>query len=171
MPTLNPSQSYETILGKVKGYVPDFALDYSAQPASGQSFNEGALISLDADGNFEAGCGAADMPMFAINGTSDFDAQGDEGNVEGGGISALVATGGYEIYTTAYDTTETYAPNDKLTAGTGDNLGKVVPSAATYNDGVIVGVVSQGEPGTANTQYGQDLLYFWTCFIPAVSTS
>lgn len=171
MPTLNPSQSYETILHPVKGFDPDFALDYAAQPATDESFNEGSLISLDANGNFEAGCGSADMPMFAINGTSDFDAQGDDGNVEGGGISALVATGGYEIYTTAYDTSETYAPNDKLTAGTGDNLGDVVPSVTTYNDDVIVGVVSQGEKGTADTQYGQELLYFWTCFIPAVSTS
>lgn len=169
MPTLNPSQSYENQLKIVKGFVPNHALDYAAQPASGESFEEGTLVSLDASGNFIEGCDDAAMPMFAINGTSDFDAQGDTGNVEGGGIAAFVATGGFEIYTTAFDTTETYSPNDFLTAGTGDNVGKVVPSDTNYNDHIVLGVVSQGTPD--DTQYDQDLLYFWTCFLPAVKTT
>jgi hypothetical protein len=169
MPTLNPSQTYENLGFAVRGYVPNHALEYNADPATGQSFEAGTLVSLNASGNIIAGCAASAMPMIAINGTSDFDAAGDTGNIDGAGIGALVATGGYEVYTTAYDTGETYAPNQLLTAGTGANVGKVVPSPATYNDSVIVGCVSQGTP--TSTQYDQSLLFFWTMFIPAVSVS
>lgn len=169
MPTINPSQSYENILTPVKGFVPNYALDYTAPAADGESFEAGSLVSLNSDGEIIAGCADDAMPMFSINGTDDFDNRGDTGNIAGAGIGALVATGGFEVYTTAYDTAETYTPNTFLTAATGSDAGKVTVSPTSYNDRVICGCVSRGEP--SDTQYDQDLLYFWTMFIPKTEVS
>lgn len=174
MRPLNPTQDYENQVIAVKGYVPQYALDYTAEIADSEEFDEGALVSLNSDGKLEAGLASAGdyvaMPMFATQASDDLDVQHSDGNISGPGVTALVADGGFEIYTTAYDSAETYSPNTFLTAGTGDDAGLVTTAAANYNDDTIVGVVSQGTD-EGEDQYGQDILYFWTKFIPAVKTT
>jgi len=166
---LNPVQDYENRLIAVKGSVPGYDLDFNASLAADEEFAEGSLVSLNSDGEIVAGLASAGdyvaMPMFAIQGTDSFDVQGDEGNIEGGGVTALVATGGFEVYTTAYDDAVSYSINTFLTAATGDDAGLVTTAAANYNDDTIVGQVSQ-EP-REDDQYGQNILHFWTMFIPA----
>ena len=171
MPTKDPTQHFENILMEVRGYVPNHALEIVAPTASGEEFSAGSLVSLNSSGEIVAGCDDDAMPLFARNGTDDFDHSGDEGNIEGAGIAALVATGGFEVYTTAFDTSETYDPNTLLTAGQGDDTGLVAPSPANYNDRVIVGCVSRVPKCTSETQYGQNLLNLWTMFIPKVETT
>lgn len=165
--TLTPSQSYEHVLDVVGGYSGTHDLQFFAAPATGETFNEGALLYVDSDGNLAAGGGNTYMPMWAIGGVNDWDTNSDVGNISGGVVSAYVATGGYELFTTEYDSGETYAPNDLLTADT-VTAGYVTKSPTAYNTKVIVGCVSRG---TATEDYNQSVLYFWPMFIPTVKTS
>jgi len=172
MGTLSPTQMFQHSLNVVKG--PSFMhrLDKAAAPASGQtSINQGMLCSLDSTGAMIQGCVAGStanrpMPMWAIQGVNDFDANSDVGNTSGGMMSAVVATGGYEIETTEY-TAGSYNVNDLLTADTAGNLGNVVGATiAPYSTQHIVGVVSK--PVFTN-QDGYSVLSFWTVYLPAGS--
>jgi len=166
--TLTPSQDYDHLVHPKAGSDGMHDLQYHSSAASGQSFNRGALVSLDSSGNLVTGCGDHDMPMWAINATNDFDVNSDVGNIIDGQIGCWVAIGGYELFTTEYVTTETYAPNALLTAGLTTDLGKVKGAAAAYSNAVVVGCVSKG---VETDVYSQTILNFWPLFIPKVATS
>jgi len=150
-------------------------LDYSAAVAAvpGDIY-EGSLMSLvsaaGADqGKFTVGCpagtdGVYPMPIFALQGVNDFDANSDVGNISGGVMSGVVATGGFEIATTEFDAGGTYVPNalltpDTVTAGYVTDLG-----AAPYGALPVVGCVSK--PPAVNAD-GKSMLSFWTMFLPS----
>jgi hypothetical protein len=164
--TLVPAQNFDHLLDPVSGYDGMHDLQFHAEPAAGADFRRGSLVSLDASGKLVAGCGDADMPLWAINDTGDFDVASDVGNFSGGVVATFVATGGYELKTTEFVTTETYGPNDLLTAGTAGDVGLVTPSPALYGDAVIVGCVSKGQ---FEEVYGQQVVQFWPLFIPKIS--
>lgn len=166
--TLVPSQNFDHLLEVVSGKDGMHDLQFVAAPGTGEAFVKGSLVYVDpTTGTLKAGGGATYMPMWAITGVNDFDANGDVGNMAGGHVSAYVATGGYEIFTTEF-VAGVYAPNDLLTYATGDDAGKVKKSAALYSAAAVVGVVSSG---TATEMYNQSVLYFWPCFQPAVKLS
>jgi hypothetical protein len=163
---LTPSQSYDNVLNVISGYDGMHDLQYYAAPASGETFVRGSVCYLDSSGNLAAGGDDTAMPMWAITGVNDFDANGDTGNISGGVVSCYVATGGYEIFTTEYVTTDTYNPNTLLTVATGADAGKVKAAAASnWNDAVVCGCVSKG---TQTDVYNQSVLHFWPIFIPKV---
>jgi hypothetical protein len=164
---LTPSQNYDHVLNVVSGSDGMHDLQYYAAPASGETFVKGSLCYVDSSGNLAAGGGDNSMPMWAITGVNDFDANGDVGNISGGVVSCFVATGGYEIFTTEYDSDGTYNPNQLLTADT-STAGYVAAAAAAYSNAVVVGCVSKG---VQTDVYDQSVLYFWTMFIPKVVTS
>ena len=68
--------------------------------------------------------------------STDFDVVGDDGNLVGNGsgipkMSGLVAVSGLELESTEFDSTGSYAPNDKLTAGAPGDAGcSCAPSCA-----------------------------------------
>lgn len=100
-----------------------------------------------------------------------------------GKVMGLVATGGYELETTEFDTAQTYAPNDLLRAVTSDtdaNGGKLTNQNAATNQtftggtGVavwapnaasdsIVGVCSRGSYTNKNNR---PALAFWPVYLP-----
>jgi hypothetical protein len=164
--TLVPAQNFDHLLDPVSGYDGMHDLQFHAPPEDGADFRRGALVSLNAAGNIVAGCGAADMPLWSINDTGDFDVASDVGNFSGGIIATFVATGGYELKTTEFVDTDVYAPNDLLTAGTAGDVGLVGLSPALYGDAVIVGCVSKGQ---FEEVYGQHVLQFWPMFIPTIA--
>jgi hypothetical protein len=153
----------------VKGPSLMHRLDFAAAPKAGESINEGSLMSVDVDGLLIAGCpaGAAavrPMPVFAIQGIDDFDANSDEGNMSGGVMSGVVATGGFEISTTEFEGT-VFVPNQLLTAGS--TAGTVAAATVSpYGAEPIVGVVTKAPYVNAD---GKSVLTFWTTFIPAGS--
>lgn len=167
--TLNPAQMFDHILNVVKGPSLMHRLDKHAAPATGQSnIFQGALCSLNNSGQLVKGCGAGvganrPMPMFAIQNIDDFDANSDVGNISGGVMSAVVATGGFEIETTEY-VSASYNCNDLLTSGISANLGKVTKATAAYGDEPVVGVVSR--PVFANAD-SKNVLTLWTVYLPA----
>ena len=174
MGTLNPSQMFDHNLDVVKGHSLMHRLDFHAAPLAGEEINEGSLMSLDANGLFIAGCppGAAGaivvpMPIFALQGINDYDANSDIGNISGGVMSGIVATGGFEIATTEFDAGGTYAPNTLLVSDEGGTKGFVTEAAApAYGDETICGVVSK--PAAVNAD-GKSMLSFWTVYLPSAT--
>ena len=87
MGTLVPGQNFDHLLIVISGWDGMHDLQYAASFASGETFNRGALISLDSNGEYVAGLSTnAAMPLWAINATDDFDVNSDVGNVSATGI-------------------------------------------------------------------------------------
>jgi len=173
MGTLNPGQMFDHNLDVVKGPSLMHRLDFHAAPVADEAIKEGSLMSLDSAGKFIAGCppGAATitqpMPIFAIQGINDFDANSDIGNISGGVMSGVVATGGYELATTEFDAALTYAPNELLVSDEGGTKGWVTQAAAApYGAETIVGCVSK--PAAVNAD-GKNMLAFWSLFLPSAT--
>lgn len=165
--TITVTQNYAHLCEARSGSNGLHDLMYSAGVESGQSWNRGALCSLNASGNLIKGCSDSAMPLFAKTASADFDVAGERGTFVDAGPACFVGTGSFELYTTEYVTTDSYAPNTKLWPGTGNDSGKVQAADANYNDGNVVGCVSEGV--AADPSYGQSVLYFWTMFIPKIA--
>ena len=166
MGNLVPAQNYDHLLVAVSGYNGMHDLQFKASVGTGQAWFRGSLISLQSVTEFKAGCGDKDMPLWAINATADFDVASDVGNMAGGTVAALVATGGYELKTTEYVTTNQYAANDFLTAALGLDNGKVTLSPYDWTTRLVCGVVSAG---VESDVYNQSVLRFWPVFLPGLN--
>jgi len=172
MGTLNPGQMFDHNLDVVKGPSLMHRLDFHAAPVAGEAINEGSLMSLNDEGKFIAGCpvGAVAihaMPIFAIQGINDFDANSDIGNTSGGVMSGVVATGGFEIATTEFDADD-YEPGQLLTGSsvTAGLVGKA--TVLPYGLENVVGCVSRNREINAD---GKSMLSFWTMFLPCGATA
>jgi len=175
---LTPGQMFDHSLTELSGRSTMHALDFSAAPAADELVYEGSVMTLDSNSQFVGGMGDgvaattvyqhnAPMAIFAIQGTNDFDANSDVGNMSGGVQSGIVASGGYEVQTTEF-VAGTYAPNDLLTFATGTDRGDVTISKDNYSDNHVVGVVSKGVELNADSK---SVISFWTVFEPAVNSS
>lgn len=140
--------------------------------------NQGSVVSLNAAGKFVPGCAAGStanhpVPFIAMKNVADPDVTaGITGKTQavstysavGDIITAIPCTSGYEIETTEFVGT-TFAPNDAITAATGNDLGKVkVATQAPYGDEPYLGFVSI--PPKKDYLENQRLAFF-ACFIPA----
>lgn len=166
MGLLDPAQNFDHLLDVVSGYDGMHDLQFRAAPATGGDWRRGALISVDADGNFVAGLDVGHaMPLWSINDTDDFDVNSDIGNISGGIVSAYPATGGYELATTEFDAAAvaSYVPNAPLTPG--GTAGEVTAGTVPLTSGeTTVGIVSVG---VRTEVYDQQVLQFWPVYLPA----
>lgn len=167
---MSANEMYVNELNPIKAWPSQTALDKSLPVASGQTgIVGGSVVHMDpTDKAFKLGVAAGAMPMFALVGQNENDAIGggaanisSYGNKKG--ISALVATGGFELETTEF-VDATFAPNTPLTAATGGDLGKVKEGVFYTND--ICGVVSDGKLTNAHRA---SVVAFWTYFLPATA--
>lgn len=175
--TLTPTQMFEHNLNVVKGPTLMHRLDYSAlvdTDGLADGLVEGMLMSISSTtGKVVRGCGVGSaanrpMPMWAIQGVNDYDANSDVGNISGGVMSGIVATGGFEIETTEFDSTATYYPNDLLVpSGTTAGYVTLAVAADLYDEKPIVGCVSKAK--FTSLADGKTLLSFWTMFLPATA--
>lgn len=182
------AQMYDHIIDPVRGPQVGHRLEYYAPAAIGESWNRGAVISADNTGKLVAGCLAGSsfnrpMPMFALQGTDDLDVWSDDVNPQRDGAgapagvpSALVASGGFEIATSEFESEDSgdaviYNVNDQLTC---DETGKLIKKTSASEP--TVGIVSaartangvrKNELGVQVRRYTTDLLFLWTFFIPA----
>lgn len=175
---LTPAQMFDHTMIELSGRSVMHALDFSAEPAAGESSLAGSVCTLNSSGKFVAGIGSGvsnkvhlshntPMAIFMIQGTNEFDANSDVGNMSGGKQSGIVASGGYEIQTTEY-VAGTYRPNDTLTYALSTARGKVTLSGDEYSDYHLVGVVSRGVETNADAK---SVLSFWTVYMPAIFVS
>jgi len=185
-------------LNALKGWPQMAAVDFNAaldstvlgNGASGQGptrVQAGSVVHINSSGNFKLGVGTKNvMPMFLFNASDDPDVMNDGGNAATtkgvfiaisptGQMMALVAIGAYELVTTAYDTSVSYAPNAPLTSGDQSSGGQINQTGglSTYqpNAGLItavaytaigtdmiVGICSRG---VVDNGYGTDAVAFW----------
>lgn len=167
MGTFVPAQSFDNELNPVKGWPSPYGLDKSAPIASGSpgaGILKGMCVSLDVNGNFIRGCPNGSMPMFAFPNGSDFDVSSDFGNISGGHLVALVATGAFELQTTEF-LGAGLTPNVPLTTELSDapNIGRLKATTIGSTD-MIVGIVSVAAP--FKNDHGKMFLQFWPCFLP-----
>ena len=137
----------------------------------------GRVVHVDSTGAFAMGAHNTNVAVFLLNGSGDADVS-NPGTTAGGKfmhqavaptgkLSGLVATGGYEIASTEFDTSRTYTPGDLLTAAA-DNTDAAVGGVLT-NESVeqfvtpVVGVVSSGK---AQNHNGIQALSFWSVWLP-----
>ena len=161
---------FDHTLDVIKGPSLMHRLDFVAAPLAGQVIRAGGVCSVNASGQLITGCpgGAVmnrPMPMFAIQNYNDFDVNSDMGNITGSTMSTVVATGGFEIETTEHKS-ETYSPNDLLTAASTGIVQRMGENP--YGGQVAVGCMSEG---TSTNADGKAVLRFWTLFLPAGATN
>ena len=166
-----PAQMYDHELNPTKGWPSPYAVDKAAEFVAADASEvayRGQVVSLNAAAKFQLGLECGAMPIFLLNTSTDYDVVGDDGNLVGGtgGIpvmSGLVAISGLELESTEYDSTGTYAPNDKLTAGApGDADAGVLKIGVAYAD-TVCGVVSDG---VITNEFRKTVLRFWPVFLP-----
>ena len=174
----------------LKGFIPSNmgALDYQAAISANVTIDpvyRGRVGHLNSAGEIEMGCTGNQMALFLLHNSDDpvvqrvVDRTHGEGMVtpKGGIVNCLVATGGYEIATTEYDTAQTYAPNESLravasnsNATTGGRLTNQsvveLATAAPENATAICGRVSKG---VVQDGHKKSRLHFWPVHIPGAS--
>jgi hypothetical protein len=173
-----PGQMFDNMLNPAKGWPHPAALDFRAKAAAGVAIKPGMTGSLDTAGNVVLGVKRHRMGLFAFAGSDDLDVNA-EGNDQWkpisptGQIVFLVASGGYELETTEFDTVQTYARNDPLRAHTDGKLTNqtVVLFSQTNtpltSSTAVVGLVSRGKFTNA---YGKSVISFWSIWAPGNST-
>lgn len=178
----NPAQMFDHTLDALKGWPAPNALDFVAKLSTNVTLTPvpaGRCVHNTASG-FEMGVILTQMPIFLLNGSTDADVANAGGDLwtaiaPAGFLSGLVATGGYELETTEFDTAQTYALNDHLKA-IDDNAGATGGTLTNQSLGTLyhasnmearVGVVSRGKRTNA---YGKSVLSFWPVYLPGSAT-
>lgn len=177
-----PSLMFEHGLDVAKGWFQPAALDFAAPLSENVEFvtPRGRVVHVNNSGEFEMGVDTTEMAIFTLNGSEDFDVSNPGTTPTGnfmhqaiapkGIMSGLVATGAYEIESTEFDDSRTYAANETLTAGSDNadiDVGGILTNVAAvlYVDAVC-GVVSRGRFENA---HGVPVLAFWPVYIPVVT--
>ena len=156
--------------------------------------NQGSVVSLDSNGQFQIGAPAGSgynhpVPMFSCKNVWDPDvttglnatatlvssgtskahtvlAKDSTWSAMGGTITAIPVTAGYELETTEFDASATYAVNDALTAATSTDAGLVtVATKAPHGTEAYLGFVTKAP--YAHAAYGEQRIAFLTAFVPA----
>jgi hypothetical protein len=181
-----PDLLFEHGLDVKKGWFDMASLDYSAKLSSTVEYSvkRGRGVSVGSDGTFVPGAHETNVAIFLLNGSEDADVSNPGTTAAGnfmhqavaptGKLSGLVATGGYEISSTEYDSTKTYTPGDLLTAAQSLNnaaVGGVLTNASgagavTQYVDPVVGVVSSG---SAKNHNGINAISFWCVWLPGAA--
>lgn len=151
----------------------------------------GRVVHIDSNGNFNAGLGAnTNMPLFLFRGSEspsvyssgtvgesvEWVSGYSDANRTGDGAIAYVATGGFELQSTEFDSSQTYNINDLLTS---DADGKLTNVGVTLYTTPVVGVASVHEnmqnydmesftPSPVGTTVNNvSVITFWSVYLPA----
>lgn len=186
-----PDLPFEHGLDIKKGWFDMASLDYSAKLGTvGYTLPRGRVVHVEHAGGQEVflpGVRATDVAIFLLNGSADADVSNPGTTASGkfmhqaiaptGKLSGVVATGGYEIDSTEFDSSQSYAAGDLLTAPLGVTAGDAATgglltnvsgegSVTQYVD-PVVGVVSSGKHTNHN---GVSTLSFWSVWLPGAAT-
>lgn len=187
---------YTHSLNAIKGWPFGSVLDYKAKLDSSVlgNANAGTVVHLSSTGTFELGAQLTQMPIFLRKGATSLDVANPGGNdwtaiAPVGWLAGLVATGGYELATTEYNTADaTYmVPNAVLHSPTEAQISPNATNAEVALAGQlcayrswpgatgttlvlgtdnICGVVSRG---IYTNNYGVSVLAFWPVYQPGTA--
>jgi hypothetical protein len=178
-----PDLPFEHAVDIKKGWFDMASLDYSAKLGTvGYTLPRGRVVHLEHVNGAEVflpGVRATDVAIFLLNGANDADVANPGTTASGkfvqqaispsGKLSGVVATGGYEIDSTEFDSSRAYVAGDLLTAPTGALLANAATGGVLTNASVtqfvtpVVGVVSSGKHTNHN---GVSTLSFWSVWLP-----
>lgn len=174
-----PALPFEHGFDVKKGWFDMAALDYDAKLSSNVEFvvPRGRVVHLNSNGEFEMGAHNTGVAIFLLNGSEDADVSNPGTTAAGnfmhqavaptGKLSGVVATGGYEIDNTEFDSSRTYTPGDLLTATASNSNattgGRLTNENVTQFVNPVVGVVSSGKHKNHN---GVQTLSFWCVWLP-----
>lgn len=181
-----PSLMFEHGLDIAKGWFEPAALDFAAKMSANVTFEvpAGRCMHVNASGEFETGVADEDMGIFLHQGSEAFDVANPGTTPAGnfmhqaiaptGVMSGVVANGAYEIESTEFDDTQTYLPNELLTAAVANDTlatGGVLTNAGNGAAGdveqyvdPVCGIVSRGR---FLNSHGIAALAFWPEWLPA----
>jgi hypothetical protein len=178
-----PNLLTEKGLDVKKGWFDMAALDYDAKLASAVTFDvpRGRVVHVDSTGAFRPGAHNTGVAIFLLNGSTDADVSNPGTTASGnfmhraiaptGKMSGLVATGGYEIASTEFDSSRSYTPGALLTAVASNSNattgGRITNESVTQFVTPVVGVVSSGK---AKNHNGVEALSFWTVWLPGAAS-
>jgi hypothetical protein len=157
-------------------------LDFTAKLSANVTVDPvyaGRVAHLNEVGEYELGLPdvsrAGHMAIFLWQSSNDPDVSNDGGiatEVDGwvavaptGEIKGLVASGGFELESTEYDSDQSYAPGDCLTATNANSnatTGGRLTKGVAY-DVPVCGVVSRG---VAQNSHRKNCIYFWSVWLP-----
>lgn len=191
----SPDLMFEEALTPVKGWFHEAALDCEGKLSSNVEFDvppgrvvhivDTEVIGRKLTPIFEMGVSNTGMAIFLLNGSTSYDVS-NPGTTRKGNfmhkaiapsdvLSGLVATGGYELSTTEFDTDQTYTPGDLLTAPAVNN-NATTGGRLTNRDGgspldvpwesdlPVCGVVSRGKYKNEHKVW---VLQFYPVYLPA----
>jgi hypothetical protein len=179
-----PDLPFEHAVDIKKGWFDMASLDYSAKLGSAVEFTlpRGRVVHVEHVNGMEVflpGVRATDVAIFLLNGANDADVSNAGTTASGkfvqqaispsGKLSGVVATGGYEIDSTEFDSSRSYVAGDLLTAHLGTCYGERNTAGVLTNNSVtqfvtpVVGVVSSGKHTNHN---GVSTLSFWSVWLP-----
>ena len=174
-----PALPFEHGFDVKKGWFDMAALDYDAKLSSNVTFvvPRGRVVHLNSNGEFEMGAHNTGVAVFLLNGSEDADVSNPGTTAAGnfmhqavaptGKLSGVVATGGYEIDNTEFDSARSYTPGDLLTAVANNTNattgGRLTNENVTQFVNPVVGVVSSGKHKNHN---GVQTLSFWCVWLP-----
>lgn len=174
-----PALPFEHGFDVKKGWFDMAALDYDAKLSSNVTFvvPRGRVVHLNSNGEFEMGAHNTGVAIFLLNGSEDADVSNPGTTAAGnfmhqavaptGKMSGVVATGGYEIDNTEFDSSRTYVPGQLLTATASNSNattgGRLTNENVTQFVNPVVGVVSSGKHKNHN---GVQTLSFWCVWLP-----
>jgi hypothetical protein len=168
---------FDHTLDAVKGWLPGnmASLDAAAKLSANVTIDpvyQGRVVHKNADEEFEMGCTGTEMAIFLMQNSDDYDVKNDGGNEWGaiaptGVMSGLVATGGYELATTEFDSSRDYTVNDPLRAVASNSNattgGRLTNESVTLYTTAVCGIVSK--PVKKN-MHGKNVLTLWPVFCP-----
>lgn len=180
-----PGQMYDHMLNPEKGWPSQAALDFSAKISANVLYDlrAGQVCHLNSSGELEPGVVAWQMGLFIFQGAAELDVDNSYNSSNGywpispsGKVMCLVAKGPFELWTTEYDTAQTYLRNQPLRAPTGNSAGAENTSGKLTNQSVVAvagatpasatavcGIVSKG---VSTNAYGKTVLSFWPVWYP-----
>lgn len=166
--TLVPDQMFDHECNVLKGWWHLHALDKTAPLADGEEIAAGRVCYLNASGEFALGLPDNCMPIFAWPNSTDFDVSADVGNTQSENMMGLPATGSYELQTTEFDDSYTYAINDHLTAWNSSLAGYTAAKNGKVRTGTpythtICGVCSGVK---VQNEHGKYWISLWTYYLP-----
>lgn len=176
---MSTRQMTDHTLDVCKGWLPGNmgALDKSAKLSANVTIDPvyaGRVAHLNNEGEFEMGVLGTQMPIFLTQNSDDTDVRNPNTGAEDfaaitstGVMSGVVATGGYEVESTEFDSAQTYAVNDVLRAVSSNSNattgGRLTNASFTLGTTAGVGVVSKQ---VYKNSHRKNVLRFWTAFIP-----
>ncbi|MEM0441522.1 MAG: hypothetical protein QW463_08000 [Candidatus Caldarchaeum sp.] len=183
------------VLNPEKGWPSPQALDFTAKisPNVLYDMTPGQCGHLNDAGEIEPGCRRWQMPLFLFQGKRSLDVDNSPANPgdwfpiqPSGRVMCLVGKGPFELWTTEFQESMTYLPNQPLRAPVGNaandkkggggadsgiltNAGVVpirddtIAANATTKWTAVVGIVSKG---VFTNAFGRKVLAFWPVWFP-----